>query len=185
MQSDYSSDEETKERGLIIPEETIWERITALKDIVSPSTRRSIASKISTFTSYSSTALLFGGRAAWVLTTTSLLIGLPYALAVEDEMRISQQERDLASQQQGAQQVRTLHFFFRCVLTFPLDAGREASRTRYACSRSTGRLLASRDPASWLLIRGLILVYHYKSLCKHHFKFSVMAADDFARDTSV
>lgn len=93
------------ERGLVVPEESIWERISALRDIVPPSTRQSIAARISTLSSYSGVTLLWGGRAAWVLTTTLLLWGLPYSLAVEDEMRVIQQERDFNSQQQGAQQM--------------------------------------------------------------------------------
>lgn len=42
------------------------------------------------------------GRAAWVLTTSALLVGLPFALAVEDEARFSMQERELNAQQSGA-----------------------------------------------------------------------------------
>lgn len=94
------------ERGLTKPgDETLFDRLAALRDVVPPSTRQAIAQRISTVSSYGSTAFVWGGRAAWVLTTTALLFGLPYALAVEDEMRVVQQERDMASQQQGAQQV--------------------------------------------------------------------------------
>lgn len=99
------SDDEILERGLTIPQETVWERISALRDIIPPSTRRSITQKINTFSGYSGVTLLWGGRAAWVLTTTMLLWGLPYMLAVEDEMRVMQQERDMNSQQHGAQSV--------------------------------------------------------------------------------
>jgi len=102
---DDDSDEEVLERGLTIPQETVWERISALRDIIPPSTRRSITQKINTITGYSGITLLWGGRAAWVLTTTMLLWGLPYSLAVEDEMRVIQQERDMSSQQHGAQSV--------------------------------------------------------------------------------
>jgi hypothetical protein len=93
------------ERGLVIPQESVWERISALKDIIPPSTRQSIVNRVSKASSYASVGLLIGGKIAWVVTTTALLVGLPYALSVEDEMRISQQERDMMSQQQGAQSV--------------------------------------------------------------------------------
>lgn len=102
------SDEEITERGLTIPQETIWERISALRDIIPPSTRRSISQKVNSITGYGGVTLLWSGRAAWVLTTTLLLWGLPYSLAVEDEMRITQQERDLNSQQHGAQSVSSI-----------------------------------------------------------------------------
>lgn len=103
-QSDDSSDDEDEvlERGLVVPQESIWERISALKDIIPPSTRQSLLAKASTISSYGSVGLLISGKLAWIFTTTALLVGLPYALAVEDEMRISQQERDMMSQQQGA-----------------------------------------------------------------------------------
>ncbi|UZJ51341.1 hypothetical protein CBS101457_000661 [Exobasidium rhododendri] len=103
--SEISSDDEDEvsERGLVTRDETIWQRIAALKDIVPSSTRESIKSKVSTFYNYSTVGVLVGGRLAWVVTTTALLVGLPYALAVEDEMRVTQQERDMISQQQGAQ----------------------------------------------------------------------------------
>lgn len=99
------SDDEVLERGLTIPQETVWERISALRDIIPPSTRRSITQKINTFTTYGGVSLLWGGRAVWVLSTTMLLWGLPYSLAVEDEMRVIQQERDMNPQQHGAQSV--------------------------------------------------------------------------------
>jgi import receptor subunit TOM22 len=89
------------ERGLVVPQETVWERISALKDIIPPSTRQRIFARVSKASSYASVGLLVTGKVAWVVTTTALLVGLPYALAVEDEMRISQQERDMMSQQQG------------------------------------------------------------------------------------
>ncbi|PWN38281.1 uncharacterized protein FA14DRAFT_167060 [Meira miltonrushii] len=97
------SDDEVMERGLTIPQESVWERISALRDIIPPSTRRSITQKINTFSAYGGVSLLWGGRAVWVLSTTMLLWGLPYSLAVEDEMRVMQQERDMNTQQNGAQ----------------------------------------------------------------------------------
>lgn len=45
------------------------------------------------------------GNIGWVVVTSALLVGLPYALAVENEQLIVQQEREFASQQSG-QQVR-------------------------------------------------------------------------------
>lgn len=94
-----------KERSLALQQETIWERISALRDIIPPSTRHSIVARMSTLTSYGGVTALWGGRAAWVLTTTVLLWGLPYSLAAEEELRVQQQERDFNSQQQGAQHV--------------------------------------------------------------------------------
>lgn len=41
----------------------------------------------------------------WVVTTSALLVGLPLALALEDEAKVVQQEKEMLEQQQGAQQV--------------------------------------------------------------------------------
>lgn len=105
MQSDVSDASEVSERGLVLKEETVWERIAALKDIIPPSTRRSISSSFNTTTSYAFTGGLLLGKLGWVVTTSALLVGLPFALAVEDESRLVAQENELMSQGQGHQQM--------------------------------------------------------------------------------
>ncbi|KIS71187.1 uncharacterized protein UMAG_01096 [Mycosarcoma maydis] len=102
-ESDFSDDSDVSERGLALKEETVWERISALRDIIPPSTRRSIASTFNTTTSYAFTGSLLAGKLVWVVTTSALLVGLPFALAVEDESRIVAQEKEMMAQQQGAQ----------------------------------------------------------------------------------
>lgn len=102
-QSDVSDESDVSERGLALKEETVWERIAALKDIIPPSTRRSISSSFSTTTSYAFTGSLLLGKLGWVVTTSALLVGLPFALAVEDESRIVAQEKEMMSQGQGPQ----------------------------------------------------------------------------------
>ncbi|PWN96246.1 hypothetical protein FA09DRAFT_300444, partial [Tilletiopsis washingtonensis] len=97
------SDDEVTERGVALKQETVWERIAALVDIVPSSTRARIAHTFRTASAYA----FFGGRLAgnlvWVVTTSALLVGLPYALALEDESRIVAQEKEMYQQQQGAQ----------------------------------------------------------------------------------
>lgn len=110
-QSDDGSsddDDEVTERGLALREETIWERLSALRDIVPPSTRHRIASNLSTASTYVYVGGRLVGGLAWVVTTSALLVGLPYALAVEDEVRVAMQEREIAAQQSGAQHVSVL-----------------------------------------------------------------------------
>ncbi|PWN46727.1 mitochondrial import translocase, subunit Tom22 [Violaceomyces palustris] len=102
-ESDFSDDSEVSERGLAIQEETIWERISALRDIIPPSTRRSIAETYHTAAAYTFFGGKLAGNLAWIFTTSALLVGLPFALAVEDESRIVAQEKEMLSQQQGQQ----------------------------------------------------------------------------------
>ncbi|KAJ1032602.1 hypothetical protein NDA16_000625 [Ustilago loliicola] len=102
-ESEFSDDSDVSERGLALKQESIRERISALRDIIPPSTRRSIASTFNTTTSYAFTGSLLAGKLVWVVTTSALLVGLPFALAVEDESRIVAQEKEMMAQQQGAQ----------------------------------------------------------------------------------
>ena len=45
------------------------------------------------------------GNLIWVVTTSSLLVGLPLALAIEDESRLTMEEKSILAQQSGAQQM--------------------------------------------------------------------------------
>lgn len=88
-------------------EETFYERITALKDIVPPSTRHSISSKLSATSSFFKRGSKILGNVVWIVTTSALLVGLPLALSLEDEAKIMAQEKEMMAQQQGQQQVQS------------------------------------------------------------------------------
>ena len=74
-------------------DETLYERIVALQDIIPASTRRSISSKVNTTSSWIKSSLLFGGKTLWVVSTSALLLGVPWALAYSEEQMIVEQER--------------------------------------------------------------------------------------------
>ncbi|GHJ87080.1 hypothetical protein NliqN6_3482 [Naganishia liquefaciens] len=84
-------------------EETMAQRIAALKDIVAPSTRTRLASQWNRTAEWVKVGGKWAGNAVWVVTTSALLVGLPLALAMEDEARIVQQEKELQMQQSGQQ----------------------------------------------------------------------------------
>ncbi len=85
--------------------ETLYERFVALKDIVPPTTRSKLLSSYSGAKQWSWWGMRNAGTLAWVVTTSALLVGLPLALAIEDEARIVQQEREMQMQSAGQQQV--------------------------------------------------------------------------------
>lgn len=60
-------------------------------------------STFNTTRDYAFTGGLIAGKIGWVVTTSALLVGLPFALAVEDESRIVAQEKEMMAQQGGAQ----------------------------------------------------------------------------------
>jgi import receptor subunit TOM22 len=90
-------------------DETIYDRIAALKDIVPPQTRVSISARYQNVTDWTWWGLQGAGTLAWWVSTSALLVGLPLALAIEDETRVVQQEREMQMQSAGQQQVRRLH----------------------------------------------------------------------------
>ena len=81
------------ESSFVAPDETLYERIVALKDIIPASTRRSLSSKYETVSSWTKSGLLFGGKTLWVVSTSALLLGVPWALAYSEEQMIVEQER--------------------------------------------------------------------------------------------
>jgi import receptor subunit TOM22 len=85
--------------------ETLYNRITALVDIIPPQTRYRLTSGISRTRSLVQKGGKVIGNVVWVLTTSALLVGLPLVLILEDEAKIVNEERNVLAQQQGAQQV--------------------------------------------------------------------------------
>ncbi|KAF2251254.1 mitochondrial import translocase, subunit Tom22 [Trematosphaeria pertusa] len=92
---DTDSESETSSiaSGLGSPDETLYERITALQDMIPASTRRSLASKYASASSWVKSGLLMGGKTLWVVSTSALLLGVPWALAYSEEQMIVEQER--------------------------------------------------------------------------------------------
>ena len=108
--SDLSdSDDKELERALRLynpADETLGDRLYALRDMVSPATRQKIAATWNTTTSWTFWGGKLAGNAVWVVTTSALLVVLPLALSIENESMLIQQEGELLAQQQGQQQVR-------------------------------------------------------------------------------
>ena len=92
-------------------EESFYERLSALVDIVPPTTRHAISTKISSTASFVKSSGRLVGNIVWIITTSALLVGLPLAISLEDEAKVVAQEQEMLAQQQGAQQVRSLSSF--------------------------------------------------------------------------
>lgn len=111
-ESDFETDSEFSDDESVVSEddfdpssETLADRIAALKDMVPPETRTSVAKAADRVTAFTKWAANGTGTLAWWVTTSALLVGLPLALAIEDEARITQQEREMTMQSAGQQQV--------------------------------------------------------------------------------
>lgn len=76
-------------------DETLCERIEALKDIFTPAQREFFSNAVSNITTYSKLATFKLGSALWYLTTTSMLVGVPLAVAILNETQLTELEKEL------------------------------------------------------------------------------------------
>ena len=90
--SGISSDEDDSDDETF--EETIYERLVALKDMVPPKHRARLASAFNVTYSLISGSLAFGGRSLWILSTSAIMLGVPYALAVGEEQQMLEMEKE-------------------------------------------------------------------------------------------
>ncbi|KAI8990132.1 mitochondrial import receptor subunit Tom22-domain-containing protein [Pilobolus umbonatus] len=92
--SDFSDDDDFDEE-----DESLLDRITALKDIIPLKYRNRMSSGVSTLTSWSKTGATFVGKSAWVITTSMFLLVLPLALEIEKEQALVAYEKEAMQQQ--------------------------------------------------------------------------------------
>ncbi|KAI5965113.1 TOM22 [Candida theae] len=95
--SEFEDDEEDDDFD--IENETIYERVAALKDIISPQHRDQIYNLSATVSSYVQSGLNNGGKLLWTLTSSSLLLGVPLALAILSETQLQEMESNMGLQQ--------------------------------------------------------------------------------------
>ena len=78
--------------------------------MIPASTRRSVSSKLSTTSSWIKSGLLMGGKTLWVVSTSALLLGVPWALGYGEEQMIIEQERAELMQQRAQNEVCEIYF---------------------------------------------------------------------------
>ncbi|KAI1168515.1 mitochondrial outer membrane translocase complex, subunit Tom22 [Nemania serpens] len=101
--ADYTdTDSEISEESEYDPrDETLGERLYALRDIVPPQTRGFIANTVSTAGNAVKSVLSFGGKTFWVISSSVLLLGIPYALAWTDEQNMLDMENEMKMREMG------------------------------------------------------------------------------------
>jgi import receptor subunit TOM22 len=67
-----------------------------------PTQRRFLASTASTTSSWVKSGLTFSGKALWVVSTSLLLLGVPWALAYAEEQQMIEMEKEMQMQQQAS-----------------------------------------------------------------------------------
>jgi len=93
----------TDDGSEVAEDETLLERVIALRDIIPPTTRSYIASKIETTTSWLSSGLLLGGKTLFVVSTSALFLGVPWALAFADEQQMIEMEKEMKMREMGGE----------------------------------------------------------------------------------
>jgi import receptor subunit TOM22 len=85
------SDEEEDDDEL---EETLYDRLVALKDIVPLKQRTYLSNGASRTYRWISKGLSFGGSTLWVLTTSVMILGVPYAVALQGDQQLAEMEKE-------------------------------------------------------------------------------------------
>ncbi|KAK5167801.1 mitochondrial import receptor subunit Tom22 [Saxophila tyrrhenica] len=80
-------------------DETLLDRLAALKDIVPPTYRKQLSNVTSTGYSWAAKAMNMSGKTLWVVSTSALLLGVPWALAFSEEQQVQEMEREMRMQQ--------------------------------------------------------------------------------------
>ena len=99
LDSEISSDDEDD----LHEEETLTDRLLALRDIIPPTTRSYIAGKVDTTTSWFKFGLVFSGKTLWVVSTSALLLGVPWALAFAEEQQMVEFEKENRMRELGGE----------------------------------------------------------------------------------
>lgn len=83
--------------------ETFGERLYALRDIIPPTTRGWFYSKFQFGDRVVRTTLTFLGRAAWTISVSALLVGVPFALSWAEEQNILAMEQEQRMREMGSE----------------------------------------------------------------------------------
>jgi len=71
--------------------------------MVPPAQRRYLSATVATATAWARRGLLLGGKTLWVVSTSALLVGVPWALAWSEEQQMMEMEREMRMQQSASE----------------------------------------------------------------------------------
>ncbi|CCH60547.1 hypothetical protein TBLA_0D00370 [Henningerozyma blattae CBS 6284] len=91
--NDDDDDDDDDDDSTFDQDETIWERIEALKDMVPPKQRHQISGGLSTIGSTIRGVFNKSFSLTWIITTSALLLGVPLSLSILAEQQLIEMER--------------------------------------------------------------------------------------------
>ncbi|KAI6245411.1 Mitochondrial import receptor subunit tom22 [Erysiphe necator] len=101
--TDTDSEISSSDEDSISEEETLIDRLFALRDIVPPTTRFYISSKVESTSNWIKSSLVFSGKAIWVVSTSVLLLGVPWAIAFAEEQQMMEMEKEMKMREIGGE----------------------------------------------------------------------------------
>ncbi|KAK4106307.1 mitochondrial import translocase, subunit Tom22, partial [Parathielavia hyrcaniae] len=84
-------------------DETLAERLDALRDMIPATARGWIHHKYEVTTSTVKSVLSFAGRAAWTVSVSALLVGVPFALAYGEDQNFAAMEQEQRMRELGGE----------------------------------------------------------------------------------
>lgn len=98
--------------------ETLADRLYALRDIIPPQTRTSIANKVNATAGAVKSVLSFGGKTLWVISTSALILGVPWALSWAEEQQVIEMEKEMKMREMGGDVSLPCRIYSRRSLTY-------------------------------------------------------------------
>lgn len=83
--------------------ESVAERLYALRDIIPPQTRASFANAATATSDTVKSVFSFSGKALWVVATSALVLGVPWALAWAEEQQVMEMEKEMKMREMGGE----------------------------------------------------------------------------------
>lgn len=100
-ESEESDDEDEDE--LDLANETLVDRIVALKEIIPPNQRSFLSQAGSSLSSLATGGAFKIGSLLWIVSTSALLLGVPLSLSILSEQQLVEMEKEMKMQQDSAQ----------------------------------------------------------------------------------
>ena len=75
--------------------ESLTDRVLALRDAIPPQLRDNIASSALYIGDLTRSVARFGGRSLWVITSSSLLLGIPLSLCILSEQQLTEMSKSV------------------------------------------------------------------------------------------
>lgn len=106
------ADDDQDDDDASIEDETLFDRVYALRDMIPPKQRVALASSFETGRDWVKTGLRLGGKTLWVVSTSVMLVGMTYALAFADEAQAIEAEKEMRMQQTANEVIDSLAVVF-------------------------------------------------------------------------